>query len=509
MQPLQKGAGGSRLEVDVELGETSLACRNSGEASTNNVFFRVIAPKAASAKVLKVIKPQQRQLHRHDICLTFHEHYQDADATMVSIAPRSSGRQTPLALVSAAESNLELLGKELQVWSRAKGTNWLLPSSPTLDNDCLEKIIQAGAFPNSEKFFGLPAHSDSELSELQLLAAEGDLFQLESRGDLTRWQMTEKGLANLSLVHRLVSPKLLFELRDNVPKTDWSSWELLKAMTDGGWMVKHAPSSREKRKALLPYQGGSDEKVYYLPGVNMRHAHSYCLCLFKREELDGDAGALQVFHLQKPKYYERILAGRSNGALPLENIVEAGALMCDMEDENQEPLPAIEDQGDEILSQPASLQSLHSGDSSASSLVASDSDIDQEDNSEIVPDETDLAASHSQEAIEKIPRLRQQHPESDRHWGPFLLTFSPFDGARSFGRWQGTCKYHAKNSKTWCTKTITVKTEGDMENCKHVIQYWLIQATAFSSKSDHADFPVYRCRCQIRQARRNCIPMIS
>jgi len=65
------------------------------------------------------------------------------------------------------------------------------------------------------------------------------------------------------------------------------------------------------------------------------------------------------------------------------------------------------------------------------------------------------------------------------------LTFSPGVGGNPFGRWQGTCPYHALSEKTGCTKSISLKSAHDSARCKLLVMWWCIQAPEFSRKRFH------------------------
>lgn len=74
---------------------------------------------------------------------------------------------------------------------------------------------------------------------------------------------------------------------------------------------------------------------------------------------------------------------------------------------------------------------------------------------------------------------RSVDPNSIPEWGPFALTFTPPKGEHNrHGRWQGLCPYHAKNSKTACTRSIALKSSdaAEMDKCKLVVMYWCLQA---------------------------------
>ena len=76
-------------------------------------------------------------------------------------------------------------------------------------------------------------------------------------------------------------------------------------------------------------------------------------------------------------------------------------------------------------------------------------------------------------------------------WGPFRLTFSNKTPA-SFphGRWQATCPYHAKNSKTACTRSMGLRSPEDVDRVKLLMMHWCIQAFAFDRKWKHSKFPL-------------------
>jgi hypothetical protein len=68
-------------------------------------------------------------------------------------------------------------------------------------------------------------------------------------------------------------------------------------------------------------------------------------------------------------------------------------------------------------------------------------------------------------------------------WGPFRLTLSNKASiAYPHGRWQATCPYHAKNSKTACTRSMSLRSLEDVDRVKLFLMHWCIQALAFYRK---------------------------
>ena len=100
------------------------------------------------------------------------------------------------------------------------------------------------------------------------------------------------------------------------------------------------------------------------------------------------------------------------------------------------------------------------------------------------------AGSPARSARSSRHNTRTRNPSSIPQWGPFSLTYvAPRESAK-YGRWQVTCRYHALNSKTACTKSITPSSQQAIEPCKLLLMHWALQALASHRKRHHWAFPL-------------------
>ena len=76
-------------------------------------------------------------------------------------------------------------------------------------------------------------------------------------------------------------------------------------------------------------------------------------------------------------------------------------------------------------------------------------------------------------------------------WGSFTIIYRPVSREYPCGAWQACCRYHKKNEKTMCTKTINIPNAHDdsVEETLQLAKIWCIHAPMFTKKKDHSKFP--------------------
>ena len=94
---------------------------------------------------------------------------------------------------------------------------------------------------------------------------------------------------------------------------------------------------------------------------------------------------------------------------------------------------------------------------------------------------------------EPIPgHRRQQHADSFR-WGHFYFTWSTAATRPPHGGWAVVCPYHAKNSRTSCSKSMALPTSDSKERVQSLLKLWCLQADGCVRKSDHASVRFKNC----------------
>jgi hypothetical protein len=141
------------------------------------------------------------------------------------------------------------------------------------------------------------------------------LTLLETRGLVTRksqadptFFLTEHGIRRVVSCTQAMAPHPVFKVRDNIPLSDCSNYEVLKLMESAGWEWKLwvVPSSRSRKQPNLfrPYVRGGPKHWYSSKTLNK----PYLQTLLDAERL-FDAGLPEVPHGRPISDYQRILRG--------------------------------------------------------------------------------------------------------------------------------------------------------------------------------------------------------
>ena len=326
------------LDVEDDEGEGLVSGGDPGSADASSdmlKFFRVVAQRPKSSKALRVVGAK-RQLQDDDICIVFHESRMAADGSRtVSIEPQHHGPD-PTVILSALASNIDALQEHFLVWTRERKSCFYLKGYPhdDLSVDMLGQFCERRAFPDSDKYVEVSKMHES-IRYLDILRHDGLVLMqrvddADESDDSTYWQMTQKGMARLSLVHKMMNHSKFFGMRSEVAIKDMSSWELCERLQCDGWIVRKAPAKKQ-RLAVSPYVGGDSPKHIYMISSSFKYAKEYMRCLIQGDEWLRDGRLKALHHFQHVRYYKRILDGKADGSV----------LMALMADEDEKGRPAL------------------------------------------------------------------------------------------------------------------------------------------------------------------------
>lgn len=224
---------------------------------------------------------------------------------------------------------------------------------------------------------------------------------------------------------------------------------LIRLLEDAGWEWRHLAQTGD-------YYEIGQAKVWKTR-VNAV-TKQYLLCLLQAVRLRKQYGFARIYHGRTPGYYTDLL----NGVL------------------NEQPGP-LED--DAAVEKPAPVENQAHGDHGV------DSDVDSDDMvlADLLPAQLPPPAPGLPAGIE---RRRS-------YWGPFRLTPKPPTATDRFGRWEASCPFHRKNTRTGCKKSDMVLggTQEDQERSLWRLKHWCNSALHFTRQHQHVYYTVHDDNC--------------
>ena len=238
------------VENDISAADDRLASSFAGDELNEQVFFRVVANKPSRAKQVKVIGPQQQMFTQHDLCIVFHDSHivNGGAATIVGAEPVATYHNKPLAILSALDSNLELLHEGLKVWSRQTAPEFYITNRQLTDEqrELVTSICNAKAFAGAEQPFKVLKLLASKQDNLEMLRGAGIVDKAHEGPDSTSWRLNANAFSVLALAHRMVNEKLVFAAVSAAPPLQMevmTAWEMFHALRDAGWEFLRAPKN--------------------------------------------------------------------------------------------------------------------------------------------------------------------------------------------------------------------------------------------------------------------------
>ena len=281
-------------------------------------FFRVVATRPARAKTVHIVNSQLQRFGRRDICIAFHDSSNTHDGSaIVAVQPRSSGVE-PLAALASIESDLNILEVELMAWTRTRSPQFFFKGVPEKEGlgKLIEQLCTCGAFAETEKFLSVSKEEHAKINLLNNLEADGLVDKAAESERSASWRLTRQGMGSISLAHKMVAPTPFFTTREGIAIEDMSSWEMLRALQEGGWNFLRSPPTNRRHTipSLLP---GAEDRSVYVPSASLHHHRKYLACILQSEDMFATGKLLELHHFQMVNYYKKVLAGSSNGKIPV------------------------------------------------------------------------------------------------------------------------------------------------------------------------------------------------
>lgn len=165
----------------------------------------------------------------------------------------------------------------------------------------ITRLVAAKAFPGTDSvFIASEATPDTAvlIPCLHRLHSLGFVDLLEEHGHMTQWRFTSYGAHALLPARVVHSPFPAIHVRGGVPFAEMSSYELLRSLTERGWVWQQKPKRRP------PAFSPGSPKVFYTSSLELPHA--YALCLLQADVVFG-LGATSIKHCQRSSYYKSLL----------------------------------------------------------------------------------------------------------------------------------------------------------------------------------------------------------
>ena len=307
----------------------------------------------------------------------------------------------------------------------------------------------------------------------------------------------------------------IFSVREALPLADRSIWELAKSLLDKGWTWQLMPRDIKSREALPVHDATKNTGIFYTLGSTL--IRPYLLCLLQSNDLCEKFAIIEIPHYFKDapvKRYQAILAG--NPLPPQEPKRRRHQPIADLQqefpsDEEQlalqdgEPEEAVDDAGSDEDGAP-----LVQDDDGEDIIQMLEAAIEEEEllaqqqfeataaqalQQEPEDEQDDLQEEASEEEQEEVAALeadvlaQQADPSTfgplrTIPWGCFVIARKRVAGQEK--ALECRCKFHAKNKKTSCKKTITYS-EDNEQHALSAARWWCNQALDMNTQKDHLE----------------------
>lgn len=216
-------------------------------------------------------------------------------------------------ILSSKLGDPSVLQRGLRCWERESEPRFAFDGHPvrsTIVND----LVCCKALPGHETRLVVVDREEAKLRELGAFLQHGLVQQVDTEAvDASAWQMTVRGVQQLRHMVMLGRSFPVVQPRAGLELEDSSNWELLHALDAQGWQMVRAPTTKAKRRALLPHIPGRLDKQWFNGSVDMNHQRLYLIALLSSQTLFDGGRVTQVHHLRPAAYYKKVLAEQSSG----------------------------------------------------------------------------------------------------------------------------------------------------------------------------------------------------
>ena len=264
--PLSKRA----KRLDDVAADSSLAPELEESAVADElVYLHLVMAAPGSKKTLTPTPGAGTYVDTKALAVAVHQRLNELTAgyPIVSGASTAAAVPNPNFLFSDFDGDLEML-EETAVGYNSVSSRWVLQDVDPTDlaplaashdtiHDLLCEFLAARAYPGSHWSRGVRATPEN----LPIIEALATLQKVEKNEARDSWFLTAAGVADMRTSLKLDMPSRVFEVRDNIPLTDCTAYELAMVLGRQGWQWRLWVAPSQRSVAMDPIPLG------YFPGA--------------------------------------------------------------------------------------------------------------------------------------------------------------------------------------------------------------------------------------------------
>ena len=255
-------------------------------------FFKLSSVRSSRRKLVPLPAANSQRLANHHICVAVHRAVKVGEGWRVSVeASKAAGIASPIAVLSACNTDIDVLMDGLAEWPMRKEVQFSAPGleqdmSPKM-MDALQQLVRARAFVTLD----IASHfivADTDADALENMRALQDL-SIATRTSQTdtgsTWALTPSTMSKLMGFRSSCSPIPVFSVRPLVGAAleNAATWEVLVALVAQSWVVSKKPSAKTLKSRLLPPIDASlADKRFFVTSPSLTRLRSYMLTLAER-----------------------------------------------------------------------------------------------------------------------------------------------------------------------------------------------------------------------------------
>jgi hypothetical protein len=226
-------------------------------------------------------------------------------SVFASARPRSlDGAGNRVGVLSNLAAFLPVASQSMMLWSEGPRRFYIpnmgLPSpEPTHYTNALNQMIENHAFEGSSQCLDVDSNNADLLAGLAELSVHGHAFLVQTEGGITMWQLRSASFPSVEVCKSLQRPRQFFQVREQVPITDMTRWELLQLLASHGWTWKPLPRTSRREDVAVVHPESA--KVWYCTR-NIKSVHRYYLIALLHVNKLSEANLLPLRHGEKASF---------------------------------------------------------------------------------------------------------------------------------------------------------------------------------------------------------------
>ena len=448
----------------------TLALRDASRSHT--LFYRIRNSAAGQRHTMPLALGSGRSLRKRDLIVSVHHAlFEDSETAGSHLKPIVSGvgRGSELNILTEFEHASHDLLEHAMLWDVDTVGYSFVGVTEKVYRDVLLQLCRLGAYPDCDRVLEIPALASAGRTALEYLASRGFVKLVHraasssnlSSGTLS-WQLTAFGVTQMVTCQTYSNPRMLFNVRFDIPLCERSRWELVAQLLEEGWCPLVG------RHAKLPAYAVADVEGVRQFVMKPSTYKAYFVCLLAAELLHA-GGYESIEHGETSAYYQRMLRDCGIMQLPaLADIAGPG------------PVHALEEDVEYFVEAPA----MALEDEPATELAADALDDGYSTDGGDDWGDVDLASIMPTAGLPSSLNFSE---------GVFAFTLKAKRGARGYElAWQCNCPFHKRSSVplSGCKKAIGFRATDTTFNAVSSavlrrLKYWASQAPFFDRQWKH------------------------